>query len=149
VRTVVELVQNEHQYTNRFAHSIGTFDEAIRNISRNFSFSELHEIGALSNVLKCKIRSIYPRIQYHSGLDVINNTFDVTQSDSLIATIYIFWTHTRSEIQARRNNAGNWSPNHFVPLLLPSTKSRPQADLSLLNIYPHVSLLLFIIAAHN
>ncbi|CAF2150657.1 unnamed protein product [Rotaria magnacalcarata] len=37
-----------------------------------------------------------------------------------------FWTHTQREIDARQSNAGNWSPNHFVPLLLPSDNSQSQ-----------------------
>ncbi|CAF5120484.1 unnamed protein product, partial [Rotaria sp. Silwood1] len=39
-------------------------------------------------------------------------------------------SHTQSEIYARRNNAGNWSPNHFVPLLLPSNESQYQNSMT-------------------
>ncbi|CAF2144359.1 unnamed protein product [Rotaria magnacalcarata] len=103
VRSLIELVKNENFYHNRFAHIVGPVNEAIKNIARNFSFSELYEIAALSNVLKCNIQ-IQHRVQ--SNLSI--------------------WTHTESEIEKRRSNAGNWSPNHFVPLLLPSDNSQSQ-----------------------
>ena len=48
--------------------------------------------------------------------------------------IYIFWTYTRSETYARANNAGNWSPNHFVPLVRSSNNIELQHDLVLSNI---------------
>ena len=92
-------------------------------MARKFSFSELYEIAALSNVLKCNIRSIYPIIDYRSDLNIMNNTFEHAQHSIMSATICIFWTHTQREIDARRSNAGNWSPNHVVPLLLPSDNS--------------------------
>jgi hypothetical protein len=140
VRTVLELVQNELQYTNRFQHIVGPFDEAIRNISKNFSYSEIYEIGALGNILNCKIRSIYPRIQYGSHLDILNSTFDAMPGSFWSPTIYLFWTHTQSEVEARRNNSNNWSPNHFVPLLLPFHDHTPQTDRSLQNTYSLVRL---------
>jgi hypothetical protein len=149
VRTVIELVQNELQYTNHLQHIAGPFDEAIRNISREFSFSELYEIGGLSNVLKCKIRSIYPRIEYRSQLDVFNNTSDPAQNCSLSTTICVFWTHIKSDIQAVQNNVGNWTPNHFVPLLLPSDNLILQNDLSLETICSTVSRFVPVVATHN
>ncbi|CAF2060651.1 unnamed protein product, partial [Rotaria magnacalcarata] len=57
VRTLNELVKNEIFYNNRFMHIIGPLNEAMKNVARNFAFSELYEIAALSNVLKCNIRS--------------------------------------------------------------------------------------------
>jgi hypothetical protein len=42
---------------------------------------------------------------------------------------YIYFGHTQSEIYARNSNAGNWSPNHFVPLLLLPDKSTFQNNL--------------------
>ncbi|CAF5029718.1 unnamed protein product, partial [Rotaria magnacalcarata] len=129
VRSLIELVKNENFYHNRFAHIIGPVNEAIKNIGRNFSFSELYEIAALSNVLKCNIQSVYPTIDYRSDLNIMNNTFEHAQCSIASKTICLFWTHTESEIEARRSNAGNWSPNHFVPLLLPSDNSQSQNHL--------------------
>ncbi|CAF3695060.1 unnamed protein product [Rotaria sp. Silwood1] len=60
----------------------------------------------------------------------MNSTFEHAQSSISSKTIYIFWSHTQSEIYARRNNAGNWSPNHFVPLLLPSNESQYQNSMT-------------------
>ncbi|CAF2182230.1 unnamed protein product, partial [Rotaria magnacalcarata] len=126
VRTLIELVKNEIFYQNHFAHIVGTVNEAIKNMARKFSFSELYEIAALSNVLKCNIRSIYPVIDYRPDLNIMNNTFEHAQHSIASTTICIFWTHTQREIDARQSNAGNWSPNHFVPLLLPSDNSQSQ-----------------------
>ena len=111
-------------------HIVGPFYEAIRRISINYTFSELYEIAALSNILNCKVRSIYPRIQYRSELDIINTIFNFTQDGSASNTIHIFWTHTRNEIEARQNNGDNWSPNHFVPLLSPSNSNQTSIDSS-------------------
>jgi len=126
----MELVKNDIFYSHRFSRIVGSLNEAIKSIALNFSFSELYEIAALSNVLKCNIRSIYPRIDYRPDLDIMNSTFEHAQSSISSKTIYIFWSHTRSEIYARRSNAGNWSPNHFVPLLLPSNESQYQNSMT-------------------
>ncbi|CAF4236847.1 unnamed protein product [Rotaria magnacalcarata] len=129
VRTLIELVKNEIFYYDRFAHIVGPVNEAIKNIARNFSFSELYEIAALINVLKCNIQSVYPTIDYRSDLNIMNNTFEHAQCSIASKTICLFWTHTESKIEARRSNAGNSSPNHFVPLLLPSDNSQSQNHL--------------------
>ncbi|CAF1486450.1 unnamed protein product [Adineta ricciae] len=115
-----KLFQNEEQYRERLQYVVGLFPEAIRGVSINGTYSELYEIVALSNILKCNIRSIYPRIQYRSDLDTMKTTFNFNQDGSLSNTIRIFWTNTRNEIEVRRDNGDSWSPNHFVPLLLPS-----------------------------
>ncbi|CAF1608295.1 unnamed protein product, partial [Adineta ricciae] len=103
IRTLLELIQNGQQYSERLAHIIGPLDEAIRRISRNYTFSEL--------------------IQYRSELDAINTTFDFDPVGLPFNTIHIFWTHTQNEVEARQSNGSNWSPNHFVPLLLSSNSS--------------------------
>lgn len=110
-------------YSNRFAHAVGSLNEATRNISRKFSFSELYEIIGLSNVLKCNIRSVYPNIDYRPHLNIVNSTFHYDGPNTSSDTICIFWTHTLNETNARKNNHGNWSPNHFVPLVLSSNMS--------------------------
>lgn len=113
---------------------VGLFPEAIRGVSLNGTYSELYEIVALGNVLKCNIRSIYPRIGYRSDLEIMNNTFNFRQNCLSSNTIHIFWTNTRKEIEVCQNNRGNWSPNHFVPLLLPPNGSQTWIDLSPNNI---------------
>ena len=129
VRTLLELIQNEQLYREHLEHIVGPFHEAIRRVSINCTFSELYEIAALSSVLKCKIRSIYPRIQYRSELDILNNIFNFSHDCSSSDTIHIFWTNTHNEIIARQNNGDNWSPNHFVPLLLPSSTPQISNDI--------------------
>ncbi|CAF4508168.1 unnamed protein product [Rotaria magnacalcarata] len=66
---------------------------------------ELYEIAALSNVLKCNIRSIYPIIDYRPHLHIMNSTFEHAQYNIMSKAICLFWTHTESEIDARRSNA--------------------------------------------
>ncbi|CAF5160737.1 unnamed protein product, partial [Rotaria magnacalcarata] len=75
------------------------------------------------------MQSVYPTIDYRSDLNIMNNTFEHAQYSIASKTICLFWTHSESGIEARRNNAGNWSPNHFVPLLLPSHNSQSQNHL--------------------
>lgn len=131
---LLELVKNETLYNNRLVHIAGPLNEASRNISRKFSFSELYEIVGLSNILKCNIRSIYPNIDYRPHLSILNSTFYYDHDNASSNTICIFWTHMRSETYARANNAGNWSPNHFVPLVRSSNNIELQHDLVLPNI---------------
>lgn len=130
VRIIIELLKNEMLYTSRFSHLVGPLDELIKNITRNYSFSELYEIAAMSNVLKCNIRSVYPTIDYRSELGIMNSTFKYAQSTTSSKTIYILWTHTESESYVRRINGGNWTPNHFAPLLLSSNLAHSQNDLA-------------------
>ncbi|CAF4622447.1 unnamed protein product [Rotaria socialis] len=130
VRTLIELVKNEIFYSNRFMHIVGPLNEVMKNIAHNFAFSELYEIAALSNVLKCNIRSIYPIIDYRPHLHIMSSTFEHAQCNIMFKAICLFWTHTESDIDARSSNAGNWSPNHFVPLLLPSDNSQSQNHLA-------------------
>ncbi|CAF1991547.1 unnamed protein product [Rotaria magnacalcarata] len=59
-------------------------------------------------------------------LSIMNSTFEHAQYSIASKTVCIFWKHTQSETNARKNNAGNWSPNHFVPLLLPSDNFQGQ-----------------------
>lgn len=128
VRTLIELIKNESFYNNHYAQIVGPVNGIIRSVARNFSFSELYEIVALSNVLKCNIRSIYPRIDFRSDLNIMNTTFEPTQSSSKSEIIHIFWTHTKNETYVRSSNAGHWTPNHFVPLLLSSDYSQTEND---------------------
>ncbi|CAF4008694.1 unnamed protein product [Rotaria sp. Silwood1] len=60
----------------------------------------------------------------------MNNTFQPAPSSVSSNTIYMFWSHTQSETEAHRINVGNLTPNHFVPLLLPSSESQNQNNLT-------------------
>lgn len=59
---------------------------------------------------------------------------------SIIAnyTITILWSHACNEIEARIGNNSNWSPNHFVPLMLPVDQSEIRHN-NQLNLTPVVS----------
>lgn len=66
VRTIVELVTNFDEYTYNYMDSVGPLQERWKDIAKNYSYSDLYELVSLCNVLGCNIRSLYPRIDYHS-----------------------------------------------------------------------------------
>ncbi|CAF3731674.1 unnamed protein product, partial [Rotaria sordida] len=117
VRAIIELMTNEAYYDSMYSQFIGSVAFIIKAMCKNNTFSELYEISALCNVLKCNIRSIYPKIDFREDLAIMNNVF--TPAPSVIANcnIAILWSHVRNETDARAANNGAWSPNHFVPLL--------------------------------
>ncbi|CAF4987609.1 unnamed protein product, partial [Rotaria sp. Silwood1] len=117
VRTIIELMINEAYYENIFSQFIGSVTFVIKAICKNNTFSELYEISALCNVLRCNIRSIYPKIDFREDMAILNNVF--TPRPSIIANcdITILWSHVWNELDARATNNNVWSPNHFVPLM--------------------------------
>lgn len=120
VRTLFELVKNKIYYVNRCSQFVGPFDEALRRICNNYSFCELYEIVALTNVLHCEVQSVYPYIDYRAEMKIMNTIFKPTEA--LVSSerrVTIFWTNTKDEhsTKARPSSQGIWSPNHFVPLV--------------------------------
>ncbi|CAF1566853.1 unnamed protein product, partial [Adineta steineri] len=117
VRTIVELITNETFYSNMYAHVVGPIDIAIKGVCKNFTYSELYEICALCTVLGCNIRSVYPKIDFHPDMAVMNNIFTPAPSVTANYEITILWSHAWDEMHARAVNNNVWSPNHFVPLM--------------------------------
>ncbi|CAF0780614.1 unnamed protein product [Rotaria sordida] len=117
VRTIIELMTNETYCDSMYSQFVGSVAFIIKAMCKNNTFSELYEISALCNVLKCNMRSIYPEIDFREDLTIMNNLF--TQGPPVIANcdITILWSHVLNEIDARASNNNVWSPNHFVPLL--------------------------------
>ncbi len=66
VRTIIELVINYDEYSRNYTQDVGPLQERWIDICKDYSFSDLYELAALCNVLGCNIRSLYPRIDYHS-----------------------------------------------------------------------------------
>jgi hypothetical protein len=138
VRTIIELVTNENYYQTMYSQYVGSTDEAIKAISKNYTYSELYEIVALCNVLRCNIRSVYPRIDFHDSMAILDNVFTPIAPNVANCTISIFWSSCVNEQDNRMHNNGTWSPNHFVPLLSPSalnefdntSQTRPPAVVS-------------------
>ncbi|CAF1475686.1 unnamed protein product [Adineta steineri] len=120
VRTIVELITNETFYSNMYANVVGPIDIAIKGMCKNFTYSELYEICALCTVLGCNIRSVYPKIDFHPDMAVMNNIFTPAPSVTANYEITILWSHAWDEMHARAVNNNIWSPNHFVPLMSPS-----------------------------
>lgn len=114
----MELVHHERLYENLYLQSLGPVHLALRNISRIGSYSESYEIHALCNILQCNIRSFCPSIDMNSTiLAMANRVFTPMLSTNATCTITILWSHALMEVEAKATNRGNWSPNHFVPLL--------------------------------
>ena len=119
VRTVIELVANGAYYTRMYSQFIGPLDTAIKAICKNYTYSELYEIAALCNVLRCNIRSIYPKIDFREDMEILNTIFRPTSPIIASCSINIFWSHVLNEIDVRTQNNMTWIPNHFVPLMSP------------------------------
>ncbi len=66
VRTIMELVTNYDQYIFNYTDNVGPLQERWKDICKDYTYSDLYEVAALCNVLRCNIRSLYPRIDYHS-----------------------------------------------------------------------------------
>jgi hypothetical protein len=118
----VELITNETFYSNMYSHVIGLFDTAIKAMCKNNTFSELYEICALCNVLGCKIRSVYPHIDFRSDMGIMNNIFTPAPPTIASDEITILWSNVWNEMNVRAVNNNMWSPNHFVPLMSPGTQ---------------------------
>ena len=93
-------------------------DIAIKGVCKNNTHSELYEIAALCTVVDCNIRSVYPEIDFRVDMAIMNSVF--TPISPIIGKyeIKILWSSLRSEIDIRAMNNNQWSPNHFVPLML-------------------------------
>ncbi|CAF4200105.1 unnamed protein product [Rotaria sp. Silwood2] len=119
VRTVIELVANGAYYSRMYSQFIGPLDIAIKAVCKNYTYSELYEIAALCNVLRCNIRSIYPKTDFREDMEILNNIFRPTSPIIDSCSITILWSHVLNEIDVRAQNNMAWSPNHFVPLMSP------------------------------
>ena len=100
-----------------YSQYVGPIDIAIKAICKNSTFSELYEIAALCSVLRCNIRSIYPKIDFQQYMAILDNVF--APAPPIIANfdLAILWSHVLNEKEARETNNGAWSPNHFVPVV--------------------------------
>ena len=121
-------MRNQVFYIAQLAHILGPLDVTVRIIAHNFSFSELYEVAALSRVLRCNVRSVYPNIDHRPDLSLMNRTFEHEGPKDSCGTISLFWTNTQTERDVRSMNNGSWTPNHFVPLLLPPDNELYQMD---------------------
>lgn len=103
-----------------YAQYAGHMDIIIKAICKNCTYSEFYEIAALCSVLRCNIRSVYPKISFHDRLAILDNVFTPMPSNVGNCNISILWSSCSNEEDNRMAHNGTWSPNHFVPLLSPS-----------------------------
>jgi len=115
----MELITNENYYRTMYSQYVGSTDMAIKAICKNSTYFELYEIAALCNVLQCNIRSVYPKIDFHHQMAILDNLFTPIPPVSSNCNIVILWSNTLNEKDARGTHNGTWRPNHFVPLMSP------------------------------
>lgn len=112
-----------------YSQYVGPIDIAIRSICKNGTFSELYEIAALSNVLQCNIRSVYPRIDFQQHMALWDSVFTPVPPVVANCSIAVLWSHAgNDENNVRAENRGTWSPNHFVPLLSPNIQHMDESN---------------------
>lgn len=122
VRTIIELVTNDAFYANLYTYVVQPIDIAVKAICRNGTYSELYEVCALCSVLKCNIRSVYPQIDFRDDMAIMNSIFKPIPPIVANYKVAILWSNVWKEKDVRAVNNGKWSPNHFVPLFLPSVQ---------------------------
>lgn len=115
----MELVTNENYYQNTYSKFVGSTHDAIRLVCKNHMYSELYEIAALCNLLRCNIRSIYPKIDFRDEMAKWNDVFTPIPPVAANCSISILWSNALNEKDARQTHNGTWRANHFVPLLSP------------------------------
>lgn len=127
LRTIKEFIENRKDYDTSFyrnynSSELNSFEDAVLSTTRNSTYSGLMHMAALSNILKAKIRSVYPGVS-HCGinLDAMNMTFGADYSKS----ITVMWTHMEN---TTINKA--WTPNHFVLLVSADQISQIQEERS-------------------
>lgn len=106
-----------------YSQYVGPIDIAIKAVCKNYTFSELYEIAALCSILRCNIRSIYPKLSFQQYMTILDNVFAPAPPIIANCEIAILWSHVLNEKEARDTNNGVWSPNHFVPLMSSSIRS--------------------------
>ena len=58
-----------------YSQYVGPIDIAIQAICKDHTFDELYEIAALCNVLRCNIRSVYPKIDFQHYMTLWDSVF--------------------------------------------------------------------------
>ena len=102
---------------------IGPIDIALESVCEMDSRSELYEVAALCNVRKCNIRSVFPNFSTVHDLEAFNSVLTPATSIITNCNIALLWCNTYNEREVTAANNGNWSPNHFVPLLLANNQN--------------------------
>ncbi|CAF1441598.1 unnamed protein product [Adineta steineri] len=87
-----------------YANVVGPIDIAIKGVCKNYTYSELYEICALCTILGCNIRSVYPEIDFHPDMAVMNNIFTPAPSVTANYEITILWSHAWDQMHARAVN---------------------------------------------
>ncbi|CAF4124306.1 unnamed protein product, partial [Adineta steineri] len=102
VRTIIELVKNRTYYDNQFSNVVGPFNEAIQRTCNNYSFSELYEVVALGNALRCEVQSVYPYIDYRVEMNIMNAVYKPLDISALNnGRLIIFWTNSEDEVTTK------------------------------------------------
>lgn len=89
--------------------------------TKDGTYCNISHIHALSSVLKCKIRSIYPDYN-HYVRPLLNKEVSPRQgicNNPCDKPVYIMWTRTVPMV-----GCSWWSPNHFVPCIPTLSENR-------------------------
>jgi hypothetical protein len=122
---VIDLLTNATYYETVHINTFAQIEGSIQNACKNWSYSEIYEVAGLSNVLRCNIHSVYPRIASmpHNtdffNTDSYNIVFKPVPPATANHTIAVLWSNMRYENVVRASRDGFWNPNHFVPIVLP------------------------------
>ena len=98
-----------------YSQYLGSIDIAIKAVCKNYTCSELYEIVALCSVLRCNIRSSYPKLDFKTYMAILDNVF--APAPLIIASydIAVLWSHLFNENEVREINNGTWKSKSFCP----------------------------------
>ena len=113
LKTVKQLISNWNVYDNEELNLYSawdSFEEEVFGSVKTGTYSSLTYMYSLSNLLGCRIVSIYPNtISPCVSRNFFNKTIFAIENKFPNTFLPIMWTHMTNVKLA------GWSPNHFVP----------------------------------
>lgn len=136
-------------YQKAYVSSVGSGSDYIVHMQETFNldcletaiegtYCNMWHIHALSSVLNCPIRAIYPDVN-HKIRHFLNRIVIPRQgcNDIERKLIYVMWTHTTMGLEALAG--GQWSPNHFIPCVPQATCMQSVTVSTSASVFPTVS----------
>ena len=115
LKVVNELILNREYYDTKNLNIYSSaqydgYETEVLHAVKNGVYSSMRNMVALSNVLGCEIRSIYPDTNNPCVNKDEMNKMLVPRTKKFDHILNIMWTHTTNT-----SLMDGWSPNHFVP----------------------------------
>ena len=107
------MFSEEYMYMNEVVTAQTTqrvFNQEAMHIRKLGSYMGIWQMFALSTILKCKIRSIYPSVGASLPRLLLDRTI-LPACNGTMAEAKIMWSSTQQDMSEK-----NWIPNHFVPI---------------------------------